>query len=216
MVAIDGTHLAGPGTGDAQITVDHALQLVVLAIHQNRHDAEERARRRPGLGDGGAGKRGDQDAAGLGLPPGIDNRAAAFADHVVIPHPGFRIDRLADTSQKTKRRAVAPRHRRVTLAHQGADGGRRRVEDVHLVLLDNLPESRAVGVGRHALEHQRRRAVRKRPVDDVAVACHPADIGGTPVDFTILVVEDILMRNRGIDHVAAGGVKHTLWLPGRS
>jgi hypothetical protein len=57
-------------------------------------------RRRARLQLGGAGQRRDQDAAGLGLPPGVDDRAAAVADHAVIPFPGFRIDRLADRAEQ--------------------------------------------------------------------------------------------------------------------
>ena len=34
-------------------------------------------------------------AAGFRLPPRIHDRAAAFADHAVIPFPRRRIDRLA-------------------------------------------------------------------------------------------------------------------------
>ena len=117
MVAIDGAHLAWPGMRDAQIAVNRAVQLVVVAIHQDRLDAEERACCRAWLGSCGTGKRCDQDAAGLGLPPGIDDWATAFANHLVIPHPGFRIDRFADASQKTERGAVAPRHRRIAFAH---------------------------------------------------------------------------------------------------
>ena len=59
-------------------------------------DAEERQRRRARLGRRGARQRRDQDAAGLGLPPGVDDRAAALAHHVVVPAPDLGVDRLAD------------------------------------------------------------------------------------------------------------------------
>ena len=72
------------------------------------------------------------------------------------------------------------------------------------------------GVVGHALEHQRGGAVGERPVDDVAVAGDPADIGGAPVDVAVMVVEDILVRHRGIDEIAAGGVQHALRLAGRA
>ena len=66
----------------------------------------------PGLSVGRAGQRRDQDAAGLGLPPGVDDRAAAVADHAVIPLPGFRIDRLADRAEQPQRGARGLLHRR--------------------------------------------------------------------------------------------------------
>ena len=74
----------------------------------------------------------------------------------------------------------------------------------------------AVGIVRHAFEHQRRRAVRERAVDDVAVAGDPADVGGAPVDVAVVIVEDVLMRQRGVDEIAAGRVQHALGLSGRA
>ena len=65
-----------------------------------------------------------------------------------------------------------------------------------------------------ALEHQGRRAVGERTVKDVAVASNPADISGAPVDVTVVIVEDVLMRHRGPDEVTARGVQHALGLTG--
>jgi hypothetical protein len=46
--------------------------------------------------------QGEHDAAGFGLPPGIDDRAALFADHLEVPFPGFGVDRLADAAQQAQ------------------------------------------------------------------------------------------------------------------
>ena len=73
-----------------------------------------------------------------------------------------------------------------------------------------------VRVVRHALEHQRRRAVRERAVHDVGVAGDPADVGRAPVDLAVAIVEDLLVGQRRIDQVAAGGVQHALGLAGRA
>ena len=143
-----------------------------------------------------AGQRRDQDAAGLGLPPGVDDRAAAVADDAVIPFPRLRIDRLADRAEQPQRGAARLLHRLLARAHQRADRGRRGVEDVDLVLVDDFPEPAQRRVVREALEHQRRRAVGERPVDDVAVAGHPADVGGAPVDVAVVIVEHVLVRHR--------------------
>ena len=107
-------------------------------------------------------------------------------------------------------------HRLLAGPHQRADRGRRGVEDVDLVLVDHLPEAGDRRIGRHALEHQRRRAVGERAVEDVGVAGHPADIGRAPVDVAVVVVEDVLVRDRGVDEIAAGGVQHALGLAGRA
>jgi hypothetical protein len=80
----------------------------------------------------------------------------------------------------------------VALAHQRADRGGGGVELVDGMLFADLPEAARIGIGRHALEHQRRRAVRERAVDDVAVAGDPADIGGAPEDVALVVVERVL------------------------
>ncbi len=181
-----------------------------------RHHAEERIGRRAGLEPRRAGQRRDQDAAGLGLPPGIDDRAAAVADHAVIPLPGFRIDRLADRAKQAQRSARGLLHRLVARLHQRADRGRRGVERVDLVLVDHFPEARIGRVVRHAFEHQRGRAVGERAVENVAVARDPADVGGAPVDVAVVIVEHELVRHRGVDVVAAGGVQHALRLSGRA
>ena len=193
-----------------------AFQHLAVGIDDLRHHAEERLRRRARLQLGRAGQRRDQDAAGLGLPPGIDDRAAVVADHAVIPLPGFRIDRLADRAEQAQRLARGLLHRLVAALHQRADRGRRGVEDVDLVLVDDVPEPRIVGVVRHALEHQRGRAVGERAVEDVAVAGDPADVGGAPVDVAVVIVEHVLMRHRGEHQIAAGGVQHALGLAGRA
>ena len=104
------------------------------------HDAEERLGGRPGLELVAPGKRGDQDAAGLRLPPGVDDRAAAVADDPVIPFPRLRIDRLADRTEQTQRGAAGLLHRLLARAHQRADRGRRGVENIDLVLVDDFPE----------------------------------------------------------------------------
>ena len=96
-------------------------------------------------------------------------------------------------------------------------GGRRRVEDRHLVLLDDLPPAALVrGVG-GALVHHLRGAVGERSVDDVGVAGDPADVGGAPVDVGLGVhVVDDRVRVGRLGEVAAGRVEDALRLPGRA
>ena len=126
------------------------------------------------------------------------------------------IDRLADGAEQAQALARRRLHRRVALAHQRADRGRRGVEDRDLVLVDDAPEARGVGVIRHALEHQAGRAVRQRAIDDITVPGDPADVGRAPVDVVLAVVED---AGEGVVHVhqvAAARVQHALRLAGRS
>ena len=85
------------------------------------------------------------------------------------------------------------------------------------MLLHDVPPAPALGgVGGPFVEHLGH-AVGQRPVDDVGVAGHPADVGGAPVDVGLrLQVEDRPVRVRRPDQVAAGGVQDALGLPGRA
>ena len=210
VIAVDGAHLARPAVGDDKIALAGAVQDVAIGIDDLRSHTEEGPRRGTGLQRGRTGQRADQDSAGLGLPPGVNNRAAVVTDHAVIPFPGFRIDRLADRAEQPQRGARGLFHRLLARPHQRADGGWRGVEDVDLVLVDHLPEARHRRIIRHALKHQRRRAIGERAIDDVAVAGDPADVSRAPVDIAVMVVEHILMRHRRIDEIAAGRVHDAL------
>src|SRR5205823_1528420 len=113
----DGPHHPGPGIGDAEIALGLALQFLAVVVDDDRLDAEERLRRRAGLGRNSAGQRRDEDAARLGLPPGVDDRAAVLADDPVIPEPGLGIDRLADRAEEAQRLSAGALHRALALAH---------------------------------------------------------------------------------------------------
>ena len=191
-----------------EIAAGRAALHFAFGIDDLRLHAEERTRRGARLELGCAGQRRDEDAAGFGLPPGVDDRAAIVADHVVVPLPCFRIDRLADGAEQAERFARGFLHRIIAALHQGADCGRRRVDDVDLVLVADLPETRTGRIIRHAFEHHRDGAVGERAIDDVAVAGNPADVCGAPVDVAVVIVEHVLVRDRGIDEITAGGVQH--------
>ena len=216
VVAIDRTHLAGPGIGDHQIAFAGAFEHMTGGIDDLGLQPEEWASGRAGLQVGCARQRCNQNAAGLGLPPGVDDRAACVADDAVIPFPGLGIDRLADRTEQFQRLAAGSLHRFLARRHERADGSRRGIENIDLVLIDDIPEARDRGIGRHTFEHQGRRAVGERPIDDVTVPRHPADIGRAPVDIAIVIVEDVLMRHRGKDQIAARGMQHALGLAGRA
>ena len=213
-VAVDAAHLPRPRIGQHQVALGRALEHGAVGIDQRRLHAEEGLGRRAGLEVDRAGQRRDQDAAGLGLPPGVDDRATAVADDFVVPAPGLGIDRLADRAQQAQRLPRGLLHRLVAIAHQRADRGRRGVEDRDLVLVDHLPQTRHVRPGRQAFEQHRGGAVGQRAVDDVAVAGDPADVGGAPVDVVLAQVEHHLVGVGGVDQVTTGGVQHALGLAG--
>ena len=98
--------------------------------------------------------------------------------------------------------------------HVGPDRRRRRVEDVDLVALDDRPPAVLVGVVGDAFVDDAGGAVAERPVDDVAVAGDPADVGRAPVHRVGLDVEDVVVGRRGADEVARGRVGDPLRLRG--
>ena len=125
----------------------------------------------------------------------IGQRSAA--DHLVVPEPRLRVDRLADAAEQAQRREVVGCRILGSPLHAGADRGRRRVHDRHAVALDDLPPDVLVRIVRRSLVHDAGRAVGERPVDDVAVAGDPADVGRAPVDVVVrLQVEDVAVRER--------------------
>ncbi len=135
------------------------------------------------------------------------------SDVEVVPHPRFRVDRLADRSQQPQRREVVLLGPLGAPAHERADRRRRRVEDRHAVALDDVPEAILVREVRRAFVHHHRRAVGERAVHDVAVARDPADVRRAPVDVVFLEIEHPLRRRIASGEIAAGRVHDALGFP---
>ena len=205
MIAPNGTHLTRPAVFEAQNAFAFSVVdfFARVRVQNNGLNAEERLGCRAGLEGRGAGQGGQQVTAGLSLPPRVNDGAFPFADHVIVPVPGFGVDRLTDGAQHLERRQIAFLNKLVTLTHQRANGGGSGVELVHLVLFADLPEAAGIGVGRHAFEHDRGRAIGQRAVDDVAVAGDPTHVSGAPEDVAIMVVKDVFHGHRGIGEIPA-------------
>ena len=210
-VAEDALRDAGPRLADGE---DAVVGLVAVLVEDGGVDAEEGQRGRARLRGRAARHRGDHVAAGLGLPPGVDDRAALGADVAVVPEPSFRVDRFADGAEEAQRGEVMLLHPFIAPLHEGADGGRRGVEDRDLVVLDDFPEAAEVrSVGR-AFIHQHRGAIEQRTVDHVGVARDPTHVGRAPEEVIAPKVEDVLVGRVGVDHVAAHAVHDALGLAG--
>src|SRR5438093_3049754 len=95
VIAIDGPHHSWPRKLETQVASNTVpAQLVPLLIDHARLHAKEGQGRRAGLGFDRARQRGNENPAGLGLPPGVHDRAALFADNAEIPVPLWALDRL--------------------------------------------------------------------------------------------------------------------------
>ena len=216
VIAPHRARLPRPGRREAErardpVALEHAT---ALGIDQHGRDPEQRQRRRARLRRGHARQRRDQDAAGLRLPPRVHDRAASLADHVVIPAPDLGIDRFADRTQDAQAATRVALHMLVAGLRDRAQRGGRGVQDGDAEIVDHAPVATRIGIHRRGLEHHGGGAVRERAVEDVRVPGHPADVGRTAIDVTVAMVEHEFVRERGVDHVAAGRVQHALGLPG--
>src|SRR5690606_8256545 len=147
--------------------------------------------------------RGDQNSARFGLPPGVNNGAATFAYHLVIPAPRFGVDRLTDSTQKPQGLARRRLDRPIAFAHQRPDSRWRGVENRYLMLVHRLPEARSIGIAWHAFKHHCRGAISQWAINNVSMSGNPAYIGGAPEYIVLTQIEDGFMRIARIDQVAA-------------
>ena len=75
--------------------------------------------------------------------------------------------------------------------NESADRCGRGVKNVDAIVFDDFPEAIGLRPIRRTFVHQRRPARGQRPVDDVAMAGHPADVCGAPEDVFVAKVKDV-------------------------
>jgi len=97
---------------------------------------------------------------------------------------------------------------------EGADGGRRGVENRDAVFLDHFPETAEIRRVRRAFVHHLGDAVSQRAVNDVRVPGDPADVGGAPVNILVAHVENVFAGRIRAGEVTAGGVENSFRLAG--
>mmetsp|Transcript_73679 Transcript_73679/g.192269 ORF Transcript_73679/g.192269 Transcript_73679/m.192269 type:complete len:511 (-) Transcript_73679:576-2108(-) len=213
VVAIHRPHHGGVWPLKHQTPAALALQLVALVVQDGRLHAEERERRRARLALHGPDQGRHEMTPGLRLPVGVGDRAAASADDVEVPLPGPRIDGLPHRAEEPEAREVMLLHGAIPGLHESPDGGGRRVEEGHLVLLAHIPEAVHLGIGWDALEDHLRGAIQQGPVCNVRVARDPPTVGRAEPDVLRVVVERVLHSCVRAHHVASGRVQDALGLP---
>ena len=92
----------------------------------------------------------------------------------------------------------------------------RGVENVHPVTFNDVPEAIRLGPVGRAFIHKRRRAVRQRAINNVAVTGDPPDICGAPINVFVLNVEDPFCGEMCLQQVAAGRMENAFWLSRRT
>src|SRR6185312_3349193 len=96
-LAPDRLEDAWPRGADADVARLAAARgdLVAFLVEDDRVDAERGRAAGAGLHRVDAGQRRAEEAARLGLPPGVDDDRLALADVLVVPAPDLGLDRLA-------------------------------------------------------------------------------------------------------------------------
>src|SRR6185437_15552904 len=149
-LAPDGLHDPGPRGADADVAGLAIWHRVAVLVVDDRVDADHRRAAAAGLHRLQRGQRAAQEAAGLGLPPGVHDDGVALADRLVVPAPDLRLDGLAHRGHVLEVVVVLGRLVRADLA-QHPDRGGRGVEDVHPEPFGNPPRAPSVRVVGRAL-----------------------------------------------------------------
>ena len=101
-IAVDGAGHGWPWFTNDEASGLVGFAFVALIIENNGIDSKEWQGGGAGDERGGTGDGGDHNGTGFGLPPGIDDGAAAAADFFIIPAPGFGVDRFADAAEEAE------------------------------------------------------------------------------------------------------------------
>ena len=136
-----------------QFPSDIGANLFAALVYHRGINAKERQRCAPRLGRNCAGQRSDQDRAGLGLPPGVDDGTTSAANGFGIPHPRFRIDRLTHRSKKSQGGEVVLFHPIVTPSNERPNRGGSGIKNGDAIIFNDSPKSIGLGPGRCALIH---------------------------------------------------------------
>lgn len=104
----------------------------------------------------------------------------------------------------------------IASALQQSEGSGSHVKLSDLVLLDNLPVSREVGVGWRTLKHNGGHAEQQRSIYDIGVAGNPTNVTTAEVTVAVVDVKDMLAGQGGAQQVAGCGVHDALGLAGRA
>ena len=198
-----GPHHRWPARAQCQLAHRHRLcNLPDLAIRGALDHGGCDSRQRPAHRSGLHVHRevvGDHDAPGLRLPPVVMERLAEGLD---TPDDGFGIERFADARQEAQLGQIEALGRFGADFHQHADGGRRRVPDGDLLVLQYPIPALGIELG---LVDDQRRAVGERRDDAVGGAGHPAGVRRAPEDVLRMEVErkapGDVMRDHGLVHV---------------
>ena len=212
-VTPDGANHGRPWALDHQDTALAIGHVFACFVHDGGLNARERQRARSGHHGCHARQWGDHVTTRFGLPEGVDNGAIAAAHMLVVPLPCGGVDGLAHRTQQAQTCQVVALWMHFIFGFsrfdQRTNGGRCRVENRDLVVLNHFPETSSVRKCGHALKHNFSAAQGQRAVGDVGVSCHPSNVGRAPEHVVWFQVEGPLGGQGCVQQVAASRVLYT-------
>jgi len=211
----DGTGHRGPGLLEGEHTLDIVTSdfLTRDGVNNGGLNTEERQRGTTGLGGGDTTKGSDDVGTSLGLPVGVTNVSLLLANLLEVPLPDFRSNGLTDRAKDTQVLHLVL-DVLVTSTLEQAQSGGSNVELSNLVLLDNIPIAREVGVGGGTFENNGGTSQEQRSVDDIGVTSDPANVTTAEEAVIVVDVKDVLTSHGSTEQVTSGGVHDTLGLTG--
>src|SRR5262249_18463774 len=174
---------------DYQVAAGPWRHRLALPVHNFRYDSGEWPGGRARLGRNGARERRYHDHASLSLPPGVDNGAPVSPDDISIPHPGLRIDGLANCPKQPQAAHLVLAWPLLAPLEKGPDRRWGSIKNVDLVPFNYLPEAIGLGPVWRALVHHAGRAILQRTIHDIAMTGHPSNVGCAPVSILVLEIE---------------------------
>lgn len=145
----------------------------------------------------------------------IDNMCLALTDNVKIPLPDFSSNGLANGSENPKVLHLVL-HMLISSTLEQSQRGRGNVELADIVLVDNVPVAREVGIRRSTLKHDCSHTQQKWRVDDISMACNPSYITTAEENVVVVNVENVLSSCCSANEVSSSSVHDTLGLSSRS
>src|SRR5919198_4765996 len=132
---------------------------------------------------------GAEKAPGFGEPPRIGDDGLVFAHLVVVPTPRLRLNWLAHRGHGFEM-VIILAWLLGTEFPQHTNRRGRGMKNIDAQTLGDAPWTPCVRKSRHAFVQHARRGIRKGTVDNVRMACDPADVRHTPIGIFGMNVED--------------------------
>ena len=192
---------ARPGTLHHQAAALAPGQFLALLIHNSGLNAGQRQGAGAGHQRRGTGQWRNHVGTSFGLPESIQHGTAAVAHSGVVPHPGFRIDRLPHRAKDAQGRQIVVARQLGAELDQRTNRRGRCIKNADLVPLYHLPETPRIRPGGNAFKNHLGCTAGQRAIHDIGMPSHPADVGGTPENIRWLNIKHPLHADHGMQQI---------------